>query len=358
MNKTRLNKVLQAMAEQNVPQMVISDPAAIFYLTGKWIYPGERMLVLYLSLSGNHKLFINELFPLPEDLGVEKVWFNDIEDGVAVLSRYIGKAKTIGIDKNWPAHFLLRLMEQQKDKAFVNGSGILDRLRMYKDEQERNLMREASRINDLAIGQLIQLISPQHSEKKLSHLLGEIYETLDAEGYSFEPIIAYGANAADSHHIPGNSRLKAGDCVLIDIGCRKNSYCSDMTRTVFYKHASDHARKVYNLVVEANQRAIEIIKPGVRFCDIDAAARSCIETAGYGKGFVNRTGHSIGLETHDFGDVSAVNTAPVEAGMIFSIEPSIKIPGELGIRVEDLVLVTADGCEVLNQYPRELMIVE
>ena len=358
MNRARLNNVLNGMADSNISQMVVSNPAAIFYLTGKWILPGERMLALYLSLAGNHKLFINELFQVPEELGVDTVWFNDTQDGVEVLSQYIEKTNKMGIDKDWPARFLLRLMELKGDSAFINGSAFLDRIRMCKDERERALMREVSRLNDLAIDQVIKLIPQKYSEKKVAQLLLGIYEKLGAQGISFEPIIAYGANAADSHHEPENCLLKEGDCVIIDIGCRKDSYCSDMTRTVFYKYVSNHAKKVYNIVLEANRRAIETVKPGVRFCDIDAAARSYIEAAGYSKGFTHRTGHSIGLEVHEFGDVSAVNTDLVKPGMIFSIEPSIKIPGELGIRIEDLVLVTEDGCEVLNAYDKELLIVE
>ena len=358
MKLERLNKVLRSMAEEKLSQMVVSDPVAIFYLTGKWIHPGERMLALYLNLEGSHKLFINELFNVSEDLGVDKIYFNDTQDGVKLLAQYINKTAPMGIDKNWPSHFLLRLMQQKGDNRFMNGSAMIDRIRMVKDEQEQAAMKEASRLNDLAIGKAIGLVPQEHSEKKLAHLLSGIYEKLGAEGYSFDPIIAYGANGADSHHTPENCPLKAGDSVLIDIGCKKHSYCSDMTRTVFYKYASDHARKVYSIVLEANRRAIAAIKPGVRFCDIDAAARDHIEAAGYGKGFVHRTGHSIGLECHDFGDVSAVNTEKVQPGNIFSIEPCVIIPGEFGIRVEDLVLVTEDGSEVLNKYNRELTVVE
>jgi Xaa-Pro dipeptidase len=358
MNSERLNKVLSGMAANSIAQLAVSDPAAIFYLTGKWIIPGERMLALLLTLSGKHKIFVNELFSVPEDLGAEKVWFNDTEDGTGVLARHIDKNKVMAVDKNWPARFLLRLMELKGDSNFINGSAIIDRVRMCKDNQECALMREASRINDAAMDKVIGLLPGKYQEKKLAQFLPGIYEELGAEGCSFEPIIAYGANAADSHHSPGLFGLEEGDCVIIDIGCKKDSYCSDMTRTVFYKFASDHARKVYNIVLEANKRAIALIKPGVRFCDIDAAARDHIEAAGYGKGFTHRTGHSIGLEVHDFGDVSAVNTDCVQPGMIFSIEPSIKVPGELGVRVEDLVLVTEDGCEVLNSYDKDLIIVE
>lgn len=357
MKQERLTKVLNDMAAQNIPQMVVSDPAAIFYLTGKWIHPGERMLALYLTLTGKHKLFINELFRVPEELGVGKVWFNDTQDGVKIFAQYIDKAARMGIDKNWPAQFLLRLMEQKGDNAFVNASAIVDRVRMCKDEQERAAMREASRLNDLAVDRMIKLVPKQYSEKKLAQLLPGIYEELGAEGCSFAPIVAYGANAADPHHEPENCPLKEGDSIIIDMGCKKDSYCSDMTRTVFYKYASDHARKVYDIVLEANKRAIAAVKPGTRFCDIDAAARDHITAAGYGKGFVHRTGHSIGLDVHDFGDVSAINTDRVQPGNIFSIEPCVIVPGELGVRVEDLVLVTEDGCEVLNKYNKELTIV-
>ncbi|NMM61590.1 aminopeptidase P family protein [Clostridium sp. P21] len=358
MNKQRLNKLLKEMERQNIPQMLVSDSAAIFYLTGKWIHPGERMLALYINLKGSHKLFINELFPVQDDLGVEKIWFNDTQDAVEIVSKYVDKEKPMGVDKNWPARFLLRLMELKGGSTFVNGSAILDRVRMCKDEKEKDLMREASRINDISVDKLIKLIPEKHSEKKMGQLLLSIYEDLGCEGHSFDPIIAYGANAADPHHEIDNSTVKEGDSVILDIGCRKNSYCADMTRTVFYKHASDKAKEVYNIVLEANKRAIDVVKAGVRFCDIDAAARNYIEDHGYGKYFTHRTGHSIGIEVHDFGDVSSANTDRVQPGQIFSIEPGIYLTGEVGVRIEDLVLVTEDGCEVLNKYDKELMIIE
>src|SRR5699024_10438744 len=134
MHKERLNKILKGMEEADLSQMLISDPSNIFYLTGKWIHPGERMLALYINSNGENKLFINELFPITEDLGVEKVWFNDTEDPVEIVTRYVDKEKPMGVDKNWAAHFLLRLMDLKGGSAFVNGSPILDRIRMYKDE--------------------------------------------------------------------------------------------------------------------------------------------------------------------------------------------------------------------------------
>ena len=358
MNQERLNKVLQAMADNHIFQMLISDSPAIFYLTGKWISPGERMLALYLNLDKNHKLFVNDLFPVQEYLGVKIIRFNDKDDPVKIVSQYVDKQQTMGIDKKWPAGFLLRLMECQGGKQFVNSSFIVDRIRMCKDLQEIELMKEASYINDLAMEKIIGLIPQKYSEKKMAQILLDIYQELGAKGFSFSPIVAYGANGADPHHSIDHSVVNAGDSIIIDIGCKKNFYCSDMTRTVFYKQPSELADKVYRVVLEANKRAIAMIRPGVRFCDIDHAARSYIEAAGYGKYFTHRTGHSIGLETHDFGDVSAVNTDQVKPGMTFSVEPGFYFSGNFGVRIEDLVLVTENGCAVLNTYNKELMIIE
>ncbi|MFT9495612.1 M24 family metallopeptidase [Anaerosolibacter sp.] len=354
----RLAKVLTKMEESNISQMIISDPASIFYLTGKWIHPGKRMLALYLNTRGNHHLFINELFPVSEDLGVEKVWFKDTDEPIQLLSGYVDKDKPMGIDKNWPAKFLLRLMELGGGSSFINSSPVIDQIRMSKDAKEIPLMEEASKINDQAMERMVNLILNKYTEKHLSQLLPGIYEDLGGEGPSFDPIVAYGANCANPHHEPDYFQLKEGDSIILDIGCKKASYCADMTRTVFYKSVSDKAREVYHIVKDANERAIAAVKPGVRFCDIDHAARSYIEEKGYGQFFTHRTGHSIGIEVHDFGDVSSINTDLLTPGMIFSIEPGIYLPGEFGVRIEDLVLVTEDGCKVLNSYPKDLMVIE
>ena len=131
-----------------------------------------------------------------------------------------------------------------------------------------------------------------------------------------------------------------------------------MTRTFFFRSASEKQREVYEAVRRANEAARALVAPGVRFCDLDAAARTVIQEAGYGPYFTHRLGHQIGLDVHEPGDVSAVHDAPVQPGMTFSIEPGIYLPGEFGVRIEDLVLVTDEGCEVLNADPRDLTVLE
>ncbi len=358
MDQGKVTRVLAAMKEQELTQMIVSDPVAIFYLTGKWIIPGERLLALYLNVSGDHKLVINKLFPQEKDLGVEIVWYDDVEDGVEILSRYVEKDKPMGIDKTWQARFLLRLQELGGGSCFVNASPIVDDIRMIKDEKEQALMRESSRLNDLAMERLIPWVVKGLTEKELNAKIREIYQELGCDGVSFDPITAYAKGAADPHHVTDDSRGRRGDCVILDIGAFKDDYASDMTRTVFIGEVSDRAREIYDIVAGANRRGIEAAKPGNRMCDVDLAARNYIEEKGYGQYFTHRTGHSIGLEDHEFGDVSSVNETVIRPGQCFSVEPGIYLPDEgIGVRIEDLVLVTEDGCEVLNHFTKDLIVV-
>lgn len=358
MKTERLNNIISKLREIGVSQMIICDPASIFYLTGKMISPGERFFALLIKENGDNKIFINSLFTVPEDLGVEKVWFTDDEDPCGLAARFIDKDKTLGVDKNLPARFLLRLMELGCASDYKNTSICVDTVRSRKDSEEIVLMREASRVNDEAIAELKTRVREGMTERELASQLKEIYARMGAYEYSFDPLVGFGECAAIGHYEPGNTKLCEGDCVLIDMGCIKDGYCSDMTRTFFYKKVSDEHRKVYETVLKAQMAAEAMIKPGVRFCDIDKAARDIITDAGYGDKFTHRLGHSIGIECHEFGDVSSVNENVVEEGMIFSIEPGIYIEGDVGVRIEDLVLVTHDGVEILNHYDKELQIID
>ena len=349
--------MIAKLTENGVSQMLISDPASIFYLTGKMIDPGERFFALLINADGENKIFINSLFTVPEELGAEKVWFSDEDDPCGIAARYIDRDKTLGVDKNLPARFLLRLMELGCALDYKNTSVCVDTVRACKDSEEIALMREASRVNDEAMRELKTRIREGMTERELASQLKDIYASMGAYGYSFDPLVGFGKCAAIGHYEAGNNTLCEGDCILIDMGCVKDGYCSDMTRTFFYKKVSDEHRKIYETVLKAQKAAESIIKPGVRFCDIDKTARDIIEQAGFGDKFTHRLGHSIGIECHEYGDVSSVNENTVEEGMIFSIEPGIYIDGDVGVRIEDLVLVTQNGVEILNHYSKELEIV-
>ena len=356
---TRIEKLLNLMKENDLKQMLVTDPSSIFYLIGKWIHAGERLIALLIKEDGNHRIFINKLFPVNEDLGIEKVWFSDTDDSIALLTKYIDKNEDLGIDKTWPSGFLINLLELNAAKSYKNSSNLVDFIRMQKDEEEKEAMRVASKLNDEAMFRVKEYIAdnPDMSEKEIEKYLSLVYEELGADGYSFTPIIAFGKNGADPHHETDNSTLEKGNSIIIDIGCVKDSYCSDMTRTYFFGEVSNKHREVYNIVRDANLKAIEQVKIGNTFSMVDKAARNYIEEKGYGKYFTHRTGHSIGIDTHEHGDVSSINDELLKEGMIFSIEPGIYLPNEMGVRIEDLVLVTKDGCEMLNSVSKELEIV-
>ena len=166
--------------------------------------------------------------------------------------------------------------------------------------------------------------------------------------FTFGP---YGDHGGVPHGVPGERTLKAGEAVVVDMGCVVDGYCADMTRTFFVGENTE--QEIYDTVLRANLAGIAAVKPGIPFQEIDLAARKIIEDAGYGEYFIHRLGHGIGMEVHEPFDVSATNETIVREGMCFSIEPGIYIPGRVGIRIEDLVCVTKDGCRVLNAYPKD-----
>lgn len=358
MKQNRVDRVMAALQEMGVSQMLIVDPMSIYYLTGVSNEPGERFYGLLLRQDGKHAYFLNHLFSIPQEVGVEKVWYSDTDPVMEMVARYVDNTAPLGVDKDLKARFLLPLMESKAASGFVNTSLAIDTVRSIKDAEEQEKMRISSHINDRAMAEFKKLIHAGVTEKEVAEQMLGIYLSLGADGFSFEPLVAFGANAADPHHSPDDTVLREGDVVLLDVGCIKDGYCSDMTRSFYYKTVSEKQREIYETVRAANEAAIAKIKPGVPLMELDLTARNFITEKGYGPQFNHRLGHFIGLAEHEFGDVSSVNPTPAVPGMIFSIEPGIYIVGETGVRVEDLVLVTEDGCEVLNRFPKDLEIIQ
>ncbi|WP_210116736.1 M24 family metallopeptidase [Treponema parvum] len=350
--QSRIDKVLEGMKKMKLDGLIVSDPKSIRYLTGIYNEPYERLFVLYLSADKNHVFFLNKLFNVDQKK-IREVWTCDTDDVMKIMASNIAKNGLIGVDKVWPARFLIPLCELTPDAKFLLGSDCVDDARACKDAEEQRIMKEASRINDVCIERGAAFVREGVTEKEVAEYIEAQFKAEGASGTSFSTIVSFGKNAADPHHEPDDTVVKEGDCVLIDMGCVKDGYCSDMTRTFFYKTAPDKFTKIHDLVREANEKAEAIIRPGVLLCDIDAAARDHIAKAGYANYFTHRLGHFIGQTDHEQGDVSSSNKNPVKPGMIFSIEPGVYLPGEFGVRIEDLVLVTDTGCEVLNKVDKK-----
>ena len=288
--------------------MLLTDPMSICYLTGISMAPIERFYALLLKADGHHYYFLNHLFNVPGDVGVEKVWYSDTDPVPEIVAAHLDKNAVLGVDKDLKARFLLPLMEMKAAAGFVNGSLAVDITRGVKDTGRAEKMRISSAINDKAMAKFKGLIHEGVSEKEVADQMLQIYLDLGADGYSFEPLVAFGANAADPHHSPDDTVVKPGDCVLFDVGCIKDGYCSDMTRTFYFRTVSDAHREVYETTKASNETAISKIHPGVPLYQLDAAARDLISDKGWGPNFNHRLGHFIGLSEHEFGDVSSANT--------------------------------------------------
>ena len=352
MNADRINKLQKKLRAGGLDAALVSNPTSILYLTGANIYPFERMWMLIVPAEGECILFANKLFVFP-DTGLKTVWHTDSDNAPELLVGYLSEYKKLGVDRDVTAKYLVPIIHAYPDTELCV-TGAIDELRIVKGEDELAIMRKSSLINDAVIEEAFAYLKPGMTEKELAAYIDAAYLTHGAQGPCFGTIVAFGANAADPHHEADGTVFSGEGGVLIDMGCYYSDYCSDMTRTRFFGNVTDRQRMVYNTVLEATEKAKAVIRPGVRFCDIDAAARDHIAAAGFGQYFTHRLGHCIGLMDHEPEDVGPVNEHPVRSGMVFSIEPGIYIPGEVGVRIEDLVIVTEDGYECLNHVKREL----
>ena len=347
MNTKRIEKVIENMHACGLKQIIVSNTASVYYLTGVWCEPFERMLALHVKDSGEMTLYANKMFALQGLTDVPMVEYEDTDDCVGVLAPDMLPG-TLGIDKTWPSHFTIRLMEKRPDVRPVVGSRPLDEARLIKDGEELELMRISSRMNVEVCTRIGEALYEGCTEKEIQSLYNRIALELGSAGPSFTPLICFGPNGAEPHHDSDGTRLKQGDTVIMDVGLLWKHYCSDMTRTVHFGEVTDEQKRVHEIVTAANRAGIAACRPGMLMKDIDRAARRVIEDAGYGPYFTHRTGHGIGLDEHEFPDCSSVSEVVARPGMIFSLEPGIYLPCRFGVRVEDLVAITEDGCEVLT----------
>ncbi|WP_322155428.1 Xaa-Pro peptidase family protein [Paratractidigestivibacter sp.] len=358
MNVDRLARVRANLRDLGLSQMLLVDPLSIWWLCGYYTEPYERFLGLYVSCDESRRpvMFCNRLFPAVGDACADVRTFDDTEDPMALVSAVCDHGTTLGVDKELAARWLVPLMEAGAAAGFRLASGAVDDARSLKDAREQDLMRAASATNDRAMEWLVAQLRPGITEAQIADGLLTEYRRLGASDHSFSPIVSFGDHGADPHHEPDNTPFELGDVVLFDVGCKQDWYCSDMTRTFFTAEPTEHQRRVYDTVRRANEAAEAIVAPGVEFAKIDLTARRIIEDAGWGPYFTHRLGHQIGLVDHEPGDVSSAHHEGVRPGQCFSIEPGIYLPGDIGVRIEDLLIVTEHSCEILNHYPKVLTV--
>ena len=238
----------------------------------------------------------------------------------------------------------------------VPATELLWTLRAVKDQAELECMIQAQRIAEKALADILGEIRPGVTEKEIAALL--LYKMLHygAEDKSFDPIVVSGANGSLPHGVPSEKPIQAGEFVTMDFGCKFGGYCSDMTRTVAVGHVTEEMETVYNTVLKAQLAGIAAAKAGVTGAAVDGAARRVIADAGYGPYFGHSFGHSVGVEIHENPNATPSNSKPLPAGVVISAEPGIYLPGKLGVRIEDVIVITEQGCQNITLASKELLI--
>ena len=227
--------------------------------------------------------------------------------------------------------------------------------REVKSAEEIELLRQAEHIGDLAFNDILGILKPGMTELEVAAELEYRMKKHGAGGFSFDTIAASGVHSSMPHAIPTDKKIEEGDFLTLDFGCFYEGYCSDMTRTVCFGKASEEQKKIYNIVLEAQLAVLDAVKPGLICKDVDSIARNYIREAGYGDYFGHGLGHSVGLFIHESPAFNTRDESVLEAGMVITDEPGIYLPGRFGVRIEDMILITEDGCENLAHSPKELI---
>ena len=238
----------------------------------------------------------------------------------------------------------------------VPATDLLLQLRLVKSEEELAAMTAAQRISEKALEDILKEIRPGVTEKEIAARLQYLMLHYGASDMSFDPIVVSGPNGSLPHGVPSEKEIRSGEFVTMDFGCIYHGYCSDMTRTVAVGAVTDEMREVYQTVLKAQLAGIETAKAGVTGREVDGAARDVITKAGYGPYFGHSFGHGVGVEIHEAPNASPMNEKPLPEGAVISAEPGIYLPGRLGVRIEDVIVLTKEGCHNLTKAPKELII--
>ncbi|XZE52485.1 M24 family metallopeptidase [Planctomycetaceae bacterium SH139] len=356
----RIDALRGALVARELESLLVTDPVNVRYLTG---FTGDSTFLLVTHQSATllsdrryEQQLELECGHLPAMIrGPERLMPQLVAEAVAELG-----VNQIGVEDHSltlaQLHGLSEALEQAGlgSDQFVPSSGLVAQLRLIKDAGELQTIRNAIHCAERAFAVLRASLRPSMTELQAAHLMEATIRSFGGEGVGFASIIAAGPAGALPHYHPADLPIGNGQGLLIDWGAQYEGYTSDMTRTLSLGPATKKMQEIYPVVLAAQLAAIDTIRPGVPLKDVDAAARDVICKAGYGEKFGHGLGHGIGLEVHESPRLAGISTGVLEAGMVITIEPGIYLPGELGVRIEDDILVTDDGHEVLCSLPKGL----
>ncbi|WP_249336624.1 Xaa-Pro peptidase family protein [Sporosarcina sp. Marseille-Q4063] len=362
-NVTEIQKFLQ---EQDIDAAFITTPDNVFYISGFDSTPHERLLGVMLFKDADPFL-ICPLMEVPDVKATgwshEVVGHVDTEDAWDVVLKAVKQRgstpASVAIEKS---HLTVERLERMTDlfqgATFHRLDEKLNSMRVIKNEEELANLRIAAELADYAIEVGCREIAEGKTELEILMAIEFEMKKKGVQKMSFETMVLSGPKTASPHGVPGDRKIEQGDFILFDLGVVYNGYCSDITRTVAFGEPTAAKREIYETVKKAEQAAVDLVRPGVKAKEIDKAARNIIDDAGFGEYFTHRIGHGLGISVHEYPSITGANEMKLEEGMVFTIEPGIYKSDVTGVRIEDDVVVTADGVEVLTKFPKELQIIE
>lgn len=349
----RIAALRRRLEEAGCDGLVSLSPADNFYLTG---FMGSTSAVI---VTADRVEFLCD-FRYREQAREQVQAFEIREEETSVLTpagKRLGELglKQIAFEPGAMTVADRLRLEEHAGRKLKPLAGLVAALRLYKDSDEIGRIREALQLTEEALSSVLPHLEEGISEREMAARLEYEFKCRGASGAAFSSIALFGPRSSLPHGSPGERRLQRGDIVLFDCGCLLEGYCSDLTRTYLFDTIPESwFEEVYELTLTAQQVALEAAKPGMKCVELDAVARDLIADAGHGERFGHGLGHGVGIEIHEGPRVSTLSEEVLEPGMVVTIEPGVYVPGQGGVRIEDMIAVTEDGCEVLTRMPKEL----
>ncbi|TVY11076.1 M24 family metallopeptidase [Paenibacillus cremeus] len=360
--KTRIEQLTNYMDQRAIDAVLITMPKHVYYLTDYASDPHERFLGLLMVRGAEPQLIVPALdFEAAQAASSVKSihTHTDTENPYEVLSKLMPTGiRTLGLEKEYMTVSRFEAISQAVGAAvYTEIDEPLREMRVIKTPDEVVRMKHAVRIIEDVLRAGIAQVKPGVTEIELVAELEYQMKKLGASGPSFSTMVLAGEKSALPHGVPGSRAIREGELLLFDLGVYADGYASDITRTFAVGDISVEQAKIYQTVLQANQLAIEATSPNATLASLDQAAREHITAAGYGPYFMHRLGHGLGMDVHEYPSVHSQNQDLLRSGMVFTIEPGIYVPSVGGVRIEDDVLVTDHGVEVLTSFPKELTVI-
>ncbi len=350
-------RVKEAVAERGLDGLLLMDDRDIYYATGFLPTDSAALVTGDAAYLVTDSRYIEAAQKQAAE-GVEVILATRERPLMGILGELASKLglEKLGAEEEKLSHAQYLRLEKALGLELLPAQELLAALRSCKTKEELDSLVKAQRIAEQALEEVLPLVKPGAVEREIAAELTYRMRLHGAEGNSFDPIVVTGAKSSMPHGVPGDERIKEGDFVTMDFGCVKDGYCSDMTRTVAVGYATEEMKNVYYTVLEAQKAGIAKARPGVTGAEIHNAAAKVIADAGYGAYFGHGFGHGVGLDIHEQPTASPLNAKPMPEGAVISAEPGIYLPGKFGVRIEDVLFLTGDGCVDITKAQKELLI--